>query len=56
MTELSDIMKSLVYTERVQIMTILGKQGYMSKHIESKSWASDLIDPKFLTKEERDNL
>lgn len=53
MTELSDIMKSLVYTDKVQIMTIMGKQGYMSKHTEGKEWSSDLIDERFLTKEER---
>ena len=53
MTELSDIMKSLVYTEKVQIMTILGKQGYMSRHTESKEWPSTLVDESFLTREER---
>ena len=53
MTELSDIMKSLVYTEKVQIMTILGKQGYMSRHTESKEWPADLVDESFLTREER---
>jgi hypothetical protein len=53
MTELSDIMKSLVYTEKVQIMTILGKQGYVSKHILGAEWPIDLVDEKYLTKEER---
>jgi hypothetical protein len=46
-------MKSLVYTEKVQIMTILGKQGYVSKHILGAEWPIDLVDEKYLTKEER---
>lgn len=53
MTELSDIMKSLVYTERVQILTIGGKQGYMSKHLETKQWSPDLYNEGLLTEEER---
>jgi hypothetical protein len=38
MVELADIMKSLVYTDRVRVHTIAGKQGYMSHHTESKEW------------------
>jgi hypothetical protein len=37
-TELSDVMKGLVYSEKVQILTITGKQGYMSRHTEGKEW------------------
>ena len=51
--EVSGIMKSLVYMDKVQILTIGGKQGYMSKFTEGKQWASDLIDESFLTSEER---
>lgn len=54
MTELSDIMKNLVYSEKIQILTVAGKQGYMSKHVEGKEWPSDLFnEEKYLTKEER---
>lgn len=53
MTELSDIMKSLGYSEKVQVITIAGKQGYMSRHVEGKDWPSELIDESFLTREER---
>lgn len=52
-TELSDVMKGLVYSEKVQILTITGKQGYMSRHTEGKEWPAELIDESFLTKEER---
>jgi hypothetical protein len=51
-TELSDIMKNLVYADKVQIITIAGKQGYMSKHTEGKEWDPSLIDESFLTEEE----
>lgn len=53
MTELSEIMKSLIYSDKVQIITMLGKQGYMSKHIEGRGWPEGLVDESFLTKEER---
>lgn len=52
-TELSDIMKSLVYTEKVQIITIAGKQGYMPLQIAAKEWPAELLDESFLTNEER---
>ena len=52
-TELSDIMKSLIYSEKAQVITIAGKQGYMPLHIATKEWESDLIDESILTAEER---
>jgi hypothetical protein len=52
MTELADIMKNLLYSDRVQVQTIKGKQGYMSKFTEGKQWAAELIDEKYLTQEE----
>lgn len=52
-TELSDIMKSLVYSEKVQIVTIAGHQGYMPLQIAAKEWPSDLINESYLTAEER---
>ena len=53
MTELSDIMKNLVYADKVQIITIKGHQGYMPIHTAGKEWPSDLIDESVLTEEER---
>ena len=53
MTELSDVMKGLAYGDKVQIITIAGKQGYMSKHAVEKSWAKELYDESLLTEEER---
>ena len=53
MTELADIMKGLVYSDKVRVHTIAGKQGYMTHHTEGKQWPSDLIDESFLTMEER---
>lgn len=52
-TELSDIMKSLVYSEKVQIVTIAGHQGYMPLQIAAKEWPADLINESYLTAEER---
>ena len=53
MTELAEIMKSLMYAEKVQVITIAGKQGYMPKILESKEWPSDLLDMSYLTPTER---
>lgn len=51
--ELGDIMKNLQHSEKVQIVTMKDKQGYMSKVQESKKWSSSLIDEEYLTIEER---
>ena len=53
MTELADIMKGLVYSDKVRVHTIAGKQGYMTHHTEGKQWPSALINEDFLTMEER---
>ena len=53
MTELAEIMKSLMYAEKVQVITIAGKQGYMPKILEGKDWPSDLLDMSYLTPTER---
>lgn len=53
MTELADIMKSLQYGDKVQIITVMGKQGYMAKHTIGGSWPDDLIDESLLLPEER---
>jgi len=53
MTELAEVMKNLLYSDRVQVQTVKGKQGYMSKHTEGKQWAPELINERYLTEEER---
>lgn len=55
-TELSDIMKGLIYADKVQIITdAKGKQGYMPKVVLGKEWSEELIDLSYLTKEERNS-
>lgn len=51
--DLGTVMKNLLTAEKVQVITIAGKQGYMPKYVEHKQWASDLLLPDCLTKEER---
>jgi len=51
--DLGKIMKNLQHAEKVQIVTMKDKQGYMSKVQESKKWSSSLIDEEYLTIEER---
>ena len=51
-TELSDILKNLMIADKVQVVTIKGKQGYMSKHVETKRWDSSLLREEFLCEQE----
>ena len=53
MTELAEIMKSLTYAEKVQVKTVMGKTGYMSKIAELREWPAALIDESYLLPEER---
>lgn len=52
-TELSDIIKNLMAAEKIQVMTIRNKQGYMPLHKQQREWDSSLLYPQFLTEEER---
>lgn len=52
-TELSDIIKNLMAAEKIQVMTIRNKQGYMPLHKEQREWDSSLLRPEFLSLEER---
>lgn len=51
--ELGVIMKNLLSSEKVQVVTMAGKQGYMQRHVEHKEWSKDLLDMGYLTEEER---
>ena len=53
LSELTDIMRNLMYADKAQVFTIQGKQGYLPKVAETKEWPSDLVDFSYLTKEER---
>lgn len=48
-----DIMQNLTKSEKVKIITVMGKQGYVVNHVEGKKWHEDLIIPDWLTEEER---
>lgn len=52
-SELGDIMQNLQKSEKIQVITLKDKQGYMTKHTELKTWDSDLIDDSFLQLDER---
>lgn len=52
-TDLADIMSNLQRAEKVQVVTIAGKQGYLVRHEMHKSWDDKLLDKAWLTEEER---
>jgi len=51
-TELSDILKNLLAAEKIQVVTVKGKQGYMTRVSETKRWDASLLNESFLTAEE----
>lgn len=51
--ELNDILHSLKTSEKIQIVDIRGKKGWMLKNVEIKEWDERLIDINWLTAEER---
>jgi len=52
MSEIGDILKNLMAAEKIQVVTIKGKQGYMPLFKEAKEWCPTLINPDYLTNEE----
>ena len=50
--DLSTILKNLLTAEKIQVVTIKGKQGYMPLHKETKRWDSSLLNESFLHEEE----
>ena len=50
--DLSTILKNLLTAEKIQVVTIKGKQGYMPLHKEAKRWESSLLNETFLHEEE----
>ncbi len=51
-TELADILKNLMAAQKVQVITIAGKQGYMPMHVVHKEWDSSLLLDNYLTEQE----
>jgi hypothetical protein len=51
-TELADIIKNLMAAEKIQVVTIKGKQGYMPLYREVKEWDASLLNKNFLLEEE----
>lgn len=50
--DLSTILKNLMTAEKIQVVTIKGKQGYMPLYKEVKRWDSSLLNESFLMEEE----
>lgn len=51
-SELGDILKGMMAAGKVQVVTLLGKQGYMPLHEEIKEWDPQLLVHDFLTEKE----
>ena len=54
--DMGDILLGLKQSDKIKVITIKGKQGYVINHIEGKKWPNDLILPEWLTEEERSVL
>lgn len=50
--ELGDIIKGLMAAEKIQVITLAGKQGYMPLFTEIKEWCPSLLLEDFLTPNE----
>src|ERR1044071_8848373 len=50
--ELQEIIQNLKVAEKIQVMNMKGKTGYVTKHIETPSWKKDYVETKWLTAEE----
>lgn len=48
-TELSEILLGLMKADKIQVLKVAGKQGYMAKHIVTEPWAEELLDLDYLT-------
>lgn len=51
--DLGTLMRNLTTSERVQVITLKGKQGYMPMHRGHKEWDKDLLLEDYLTTGER---
>lgn len=51
--DLGTVMKNLLTSDKVQVITIAGKQGYMPLYKEYREWSKELLLEDYLTEEER---
>ncbi len=51
--DLTTVMKNLLTSEKIQVMTMMGKQGYMPLRREHREWDKGLLLDDYLTIEER---
>lgn len=51
-SELGELLKGLMAAEKIQVLTVAGRQGYMPLHTEIKEWSPELLLPNFLTEKE----
>lgn len=52
MSDLIELLKNLIQADRIQLLDIGGKSGYMTKYIAARKWKEHLLLPTYLTKEE----
>lgn len=52
LSELGEVMRNLINANKIQVVTVGTKQGYLPKHDITKQWDSDLIDDNCMTDEE----
>jgi hypothetical protein len=53
MVECVEVIKNLQHADKIQLITMLGKTGYMPKHNQLKQWDSSLINEEWLLEEEK---
>lgn len=52
-SEFLDMIQNLKISDKIRVHTVMGKQGYVIHHEETKKWHRDLLVPEWLTEEER---
>lgn len=53
LTDLIDVMKNLQHAEKVQLVSIKNKTGYLPMHSNTKEWDKSLVDESWLLHEEK---
>lgn len=53
LSELGDIIKNLIGADKIQQVNIAGVQGFLPKHVAQAEWKPELIQPEWLSNEER---
>lgn len=51
--ELQEVLANLKAAEKIQTVTVAGKTGYMTRHVEAPEWKKSLLDFNWLTPEEQ---